>query len=112
MAARLRQLRNACSTVLWFTPSAAAAFLRPVEHHPRLTLRLGVLVTRVLIEQGRAVGVVCRHEGEEITLRCDGECQRALRFKGQDQRIKGTRVLVASGNRKFPCVGCKGLITA
>jgi len=40
--------------------SAAAAFLRPVERHPNLTLRTGVLVSRVLIEQGRAVGVVCR----------------------------------------------------
>jgi choline dehydrogenase len=45
--------------------SAAAAFLRPVEHHSNLTTRTGVLVSRVLIEQGRAVGVVCRQDGQE-----------------------------------------------
>lgn len=53
--------------------SAAAAFLRPVEHHSNLTVRTGVLVSRVLIEQGRAVGVVCRQNGEEQTYRCDGD---------------------------------------
>ncbi len=53
--------------------STAAAFLRPVQHHPGLTLRTGVLVSRVLIEQGRAVGVVCRQDGQEHTFRCDGD---------------------------------------
>ncbi len=53
--------------------SAAAAFLRPVQHHPRLTLRTGVLVARVLFEHGRAVGVVCREGDTEATYRCDGD---------------------------------------
>jgi len=53
--------------------SAAAAFLRPVQNHSNLTLRTGVLVSRVLIEQGRAVGVVVRHGGQEQTFRCDGD---------------------------------------
>jgi choline dehydrogenase len=53
--------------------SAAAAFLRPVQHHPGLTLRTGVLVSRVLFEQGRAVGVVARQGGQELTFRCDGD---------------------------------------
>ena len=61
--------------------SAAAAFLRPVQHHPGLTLRTGVLVSRVLFDKGRAVGVVGRQGGEELTFRCDGDvlvCAGAL----------------------------------
>ncbi|MHC5559245.1 GMC family oxidoreductase [Kocuria sp. U4B] len=33
------------------------AYVKPVEDHPRLTLRTGVLIHRVLVEDGRAVGV-------------------------------------------------------
>jgi choline dehydrogenase len=38
--------------------SAAVAFLHPVLQRPNLTLRSGVLVHRVMIESGRAVGIV------------------------------------------------------
>lgn len=37
--------------------SAAEAFLGPVRRHPRLSLRLRTRVSRILIEQGQAVGV-------------------------------------------------------
>ncbi|MFC4904301.1 GMC family oxidoreductase [Kocuria oceani] len=33
------------------------AYVKPVEDHPRLSLRTGVLLQRVLVEDGRAVGV-------------------------------------------------------
>ena len=36
---------------------ASTAFLKPVRHRPNLTVSTGAHVTRVLIEQGRAVGV-------------------------------------------------------
>lgn len=42
--------------------SAAYAFLSPLEGDPRLTLRLQARVERILIENGRAVGVLWRDE--------------------------------------------------
>ena len=44
------------------------AFLRPVLERPNLTLRSGVLATRVLIEQGRAVGVEFLDRGRAETV--------------------------------------------
>ncbi len=40
--------------------SAATGYLKPVRHRDNLTVRTGVLVERVLIEHGRAVGVQLR----------------------------------------------------
>lgn len=53
--------------------SAAEAFLRPVEHHPNLTVHTGVQVSRVLFDGTRAIGVVCRDKGDEVTLHCEGD---------------------------------------
>ncbi len=53
--------------------SASTAFLRPVLTHPQLTVRTGVLVTRVLFDAGRAVGVECLDKGRLSELRCNGE---------------------------------------
>jgi choline dehydrogenase len=44
--------------------SAADAFLRPALNRPNLTVKTGVLVTRVRIEGGRATGVEFRAGGE------------------------------------------------
>jgi choline dehydrogenase len=43
--------------------SAAAAFLLPILQRPNLTVRTGVLATRLLFEGTRAVGVEYLHEG-------------------------------------------------
>lgn len=43
--------------------SSAAAFLAPVRHRPNLTVLTHTLTERVLIEQGRAVGVQVRTRG-------------------------------------------------
>jgi choline dehydrogenase len=43
--------------------SAAAAFLQPILQRPNLTVATGVLVTRLLFEGNRAVGVEYLHEG-------------------------------------------------
>jgi choline dehydrogenase-like flavoprotein len=54
--------------------SAAYAFLAPLERDPRLTIRLEARVRRVVVEQGRAVGVVYRDRtGAERTAHADAE---------------------------------------
>ena len=56
--------------------SAAMAYLKPIRHRPNLTIRTGCLVTRVVVEAGRAVGV----EGATHLL-----------ADGQHIRVDGTR---------------------
>jgi len=41
--------------------STAAGFLKPARERSNLTVRTGVLVDRVLLDQGRAIGVQLRH---------------------------------------------------
>ncbi len=54
--------------------SAAYAFLDPLKNNPNLTIRLQSQVQRILIENGRAVGVVYKDKsGSEHTVRTDGE---------------------------------------
>jgi choline dehydrogenase len=49
--------------------SAARGFLKPVLHRANLRLETGVLAERVLVEQGRAVGVAYRRGGERVEAR-------------------------------------------
>jgi choline dehydrogenase len=53
--------------------SAAAAYLRPVLHRANLTVRSHALATRVLLEEGRAVGVAYRREGRDGEARVTRE---------------------------------------
>ncbi|MBD2471511.1 GMC family oxidoreductase [Nostoc sp. FACHB-145] len=53
--------------------SAAAAFLLPIFHRPNLTVTTGTLVTRLLIEGTRAVGVEYLHEGTLHQVRVNQE---------------------------------------
>jgi len=53
--------------------SAVDAFLRPVMDAPNLHLRTRALVSRIVVENGRAVAVEYRHEGRQETARVDGE---------------------------------------
>lgn len=53
--------------------SAATAFLKPVLGRPNLRLETGVLVDRVVIEQGHASGIRFRRGGEVVEARCRGE---------------------------------------
>lgn len=53
--------------------SAVDAFLRPVLDNPNLVVETGARVQRLLIESGRASGVVYRRNGETRTARTDGE---------------------------------------
>ena len=54
--------------------SAAGAYLKPIRHRPNLTIKTGALVTRVVVEAGRAVGVeVVESGGAPAVLRCERE---------------------------------------
>ncbi len=53
--------------------SAARAFLRPAMRRQNLAVITGAMVTRVLIEDGRAGGVEYVRDGQRVELRCNGE---------------------------------------
>ena len=53
--------------------SAAHAFLKPALQRPNLKLETGAHIERVLIEQGRATGIVYRQGGETVLVRARGE---------------------------------------
>ena len=53
--------------------SAAYAFIAPQENNPNLTVRLHSAVHRVILKEGRAIGVEYEHKGEIKTAHCDGE---------------------------------------
>jgi choline dehydrogenase-like flavoprotein len=52
--------------------SAASAFLKPVLSRANLALRTGVLVERIVIEGGRAIGVMIREGGASRLIRAKG----------------------------------------
>ena len=53
--------------------SSARAFLKPVLGRPNLRLETGVLVEKVVVEGGRAVGVRFRQNGRLVEARAKGE---------------------------------------
>jgi 4-pyridoxate dehydrogenase len=53
--------------------SAAVAYLRPAMARDNLTVEVGALVTRVVIENGRAIGVEYRKDGETTIARAERE---------------------------------------
>jgi choline dehydrogenase len=53
--------------------SAADAYLHPAADRPNLTIQTDALVTSVIVEGGRAVGVRFLHRGSEHEIRAEGE---------------------------------------
>ena len=53
--------------------SAARGFLKPALKRPNLALVTGAEVGRVIVENGRAVGVAWRKDGREVEARAAGE---------------------------------------
>lgn len=53
--------------------SASDAFLKPVRHRPNLKVVTGALVDRVIVEEGRAAGIVYSLGCETHEARADGE---------------------------------------
>jgi len=52
--------------------SAARAFIDPLAGHKNLTVKTGALVEKIVIEQGRAIGVQIRMDGTSQVLRARG----------------------------------------
>ncbi len=53
--------------------SAATAYLRPAKNRRNLTIHTHALATKVIVENGRAVGVEYLHEGKSASARADRE---------------------------------------
>lgn len=53
--------------------SAAYAFIEPIRNDPKFTLRLGAEVRRIVIEKGRAVGVVYKDANGVHEARANGD---------------------------------------
>ncbi|MCX5494523.1 GMC family oxidoreductase N-terminal domain-containing protein [Kaistia dalseonensis] len=53
--------------------STAVGYLRPAAGRPNLTVRTGVLVNRIVIESGRAIGVEIIDQGRPVILRAERE---------------------------------------
>ncbi|MFC7400549.1 GMC family oxidoreductase [Chelatococcus sp. GCM10030263] len=53
--------------------STATGYLKPALGRPNLTLRTGVLITRIVVEKDRAVGVELVENGRPKTLRAERE---------------------------------------
>ena len=68
--------------------SAARGFLKPVLKRPNLRLETGVHVTRVVIEDGRAVGVEWTREGRTFAARAAGEVVLAAGAVGTPQLLE------------------------
>lgn len=71
--------------------SAASAYLKPARGRTNLTVRTGVLVTRIVVEHGRAVGVEIAEGGTRTVLRAARE---VLLTAGA---INSPRLLMLSG---------------
>ncbi|MGE3743680.1 MAG: GMC family oxidoreductase, partial [Geminicoccaceae bacterium] len=53
--------------------SAVSAYLKPIRDRANLTVRTGILATRIVVENGRAVGVEVVENGARNLLRCERE---------------------------------------
>jgi len=68
--------------------SAARGFLKPVLGRRNLRLETGVHVERILVEDGRATGVVFSRGGERFTMRARGEVVLAAGAIGTPQLLE------------------------
>lgn len=68
--------------------SSARGFLKPVLHRPNLRLETHVLVEKVLVENGRAVGVRFRRDGRIVEARAKGEVILSAGSIGSTQILK------------------------
>ncbi len=75
--------------------SASAAYLRPIAgKRANLTIELGARTTRILIEQGRAVGVEFVQDGQTREVRADAEVLLAA------GAVQSPHILQLSGHRR------------
>jgi choline dehydrogenase-like flavoprotein len=53
--------------------SQATSFLRPAKHRPNLTVKTGTRVVRLVVENGRAIGVEIRQAGAKKVIHAESE---------------------------------------
>ena len=68
--------------------SAARGFLHPILERNNLSIEIGVHVERLIIEEGRAVGVVYMQHGERREARCTGEVVLSAGAVGTPQLLE------------------------
>lgn len=68
--------------------SAARGFLKPALRRPNLRLETGVHVERILVEDGRATGIVFSRGRERFTMRARGEVVLAAGAIGTPQLLE------------------------
>jgi choline dehydrogenase len=64
------------------------AFVKPIRHRPNLAIATQTAVKRVVIENGRATGVVCEAGGQELTYASRGEVIVAAGVYGAPQLLQ------------------------
>ncbi len=68
--------------------SASRAYLHPAMRRPGLRVETGAQVTRILVEDGRAVGVAYRRHGCDVAVRAEGEVILATGAIGSPQLLQ------------------------
>ena len=68
--------------------SAYEAFVKPIRHRANLTIATYTAVKRVVIEAGRATGVVAERDGQEVTWRARGEVILSAGVYGSPQLLQ------------------------
>jgi choline dehydrogenase-like flavoprotein len=53
--------------------SAARGFLKPAQNRPNLRVETGALIDKVLLENGRATGLVFEQNGQRFSVKANGE---------------------------------------
>ncbi|MFM6831037.1 MAG: GMC family oxidoreductase, partial [Novosphingobium sp.] len=68
--------------------SAYEAFVKPIKSRPNLKIFTQTRVKRVTIADGRATGVVCERDGQELTLAASGEVVMSAGVYGSPQLLQ------------------------
>jgi choline dehydrogenase len=68
--------------------SSYEAFVKPIKGRPNLTIVTHCAVKRVLIEDGRAIGVLCERDGQEVTYHSAGEVILSTGVYGSPQVLQ------------------------
>lgn len=61
------------STRRGFRSSTSVAYLKPARHRSNLEVWTNTEVANVVVENGRATGIVCRRDGQMVTAQVSGE---------------------------------------
>lgn len=68
--------------------SSYEAFVKPVRRRANLTIAIATAVKRVIIEDGRAIAVLCERDGQELTYHANAEIILATGVYGSPQMLQ------------------------